>query len=138
MSGIFHLAFPITDLESAKWFYGEILGCRIGRSTEHWVDIDFFGNQLSAHVNAQAVFTPFMSMIDGKEVPLRHFGVVLHWNDWEALAQKLQDQGVEFIIEPHIRFEGEPGEQGTMFFYDPSGNAIEMKGFKDLEQVFAK
>lgn len=136
MSAIFHLAFPVTDMEATKWFYGEILGCRIGRSTEFWVDFDFFGNQLSAHVNEQAVFTPFTSNVDGKEVPLRHFGVVLHYNDWEALARKLEEQGVEFIIEPHIRFAGENGKQATMFFYDPSGNAIEIKGFKDMSNVF--
>lgn len=137
MSEIFHLAFPVKDIEATKWFYGEVLGCKIGRSTQHWVDFDFFGNQLSAHVNEQAVYTPFTSIVDDKEVPLRHFGAVLSWDEWDSLAKRLKEKGVEFITEPHIRFEGKPGEQGSMFFYDNSGNAIELKGFRDLNQVFS-
>lgn len=133
----FHLAFPVKDLEATKSFYGELLGCEMGRSAERWVDFDFFGHQLSAHLRPEALANEPTNEVDGKAVPVRHFGAILEWNQWHTLADKLKDAGIEFIIEPYIRFKGEIGEQATMFFLDPSGNALEFKSFKDPSQVFA-
>jgi extradiol dioxygenase family protein len=132
----FHLAFPVRDVESTRAFYVDVLGCRVGRSAERWIDFDFFGHQLSAHVadESGAVGT---NEVDGDDVPVRHFGVVLAWDAWHALADRLRARGVPFLIEPHIRFVGDPGEQATLFLCDPSGNAIEMKAFKDPEKLFA-
>jgi len=134
----FHLAFPVHDLEAARAFYGGLLGCREGRSAETWIDFDLFGHQIVAHLappreRADAASTP----VDGHDVPVPHFGVVLSMDDWTALAERLKAAGVEFGIEPHVRFVGQPGEQATMFFRDPSGNALEFKAFKDLGQLFA-
>ncbi|MEL6724893.1 MAG: VOC family protein [Pseudomonadota bacterium] len=133
----FHLAFPVHDLAAARAFYGELLGCPEGRSSESWVDFDFYGHQIVAHVSPEDCVDTNTSGVDGKAVPVRHFGLVLDMATWKSIAEKLGDQ-VAFIIEPHIRFEGEPGEQATMFFADPSGNAIELKAFADMDQLFAK
>lgn len=135
----FHLAVPVADLGEARSFYGELLGCPEGRSSPEWVDFDFFGHQLVAHLDAAAgARTTQHNAVDGKDVPVPHFGVVLQWDAWHALAAKLQGAGVRFGIEPGIRFQGQVGEQATMFFQDPSGNALEFKAFRDLSQLFAK
>ncbi len=134
----FHLAFPIRDIEETRSFYGGLLGCDIGRSTDKWIDFNFFGNQLSAHVKPEELAQAKTNAVDGKNVPVRHFGAILPWDDWHALADKLKSHEIEFVIEPYIRFEGEVGEQATMFFLDPAGNALEFKSFKDPSQIFAK
>ena len=136
MNPSFHLAFPVRDIQSTREFYGGLLGCKIGRSTDTWIDFDFYGHQLSAHVKP-LVLDEATNDVDGNKVPIPHFGVILTWNQWHELAERLKSAEVHFLIEPHIRFKGEVGEQATMFFYDPSGNAIEFKSFQDMEQVFA-
>ncbi|MGH1414970.1 MAG: VOC family protein [Pelagimonas sp.] len=132
----FHLAYNVTDLSAARSFYGETLGCKEGRSTETWVDFSFFGHQISLHLGQ-----PFQTQSTGKVgdhmVPMPHLGVVLRMEDWQKLARRLEASDVEFVINPTVRFAGEPGEQATMFFYDPSGNPIEIKGFSDMDAVFA-
>lgn len=136
----FHLAFPVHDLGSSRAFYGDLLGCREGRSDEQWVDFDFFGHQLVAHVVDDATASDDAgdsNPVDGHDVPVPHFGVVLPWEQWHELADRLQAAGIEFVIEPYVRFEGLPGEQATMFLHDPSGNALEFKAFRDIEQLFA-
>jgi extradiol dioxygenase family protein len=138
----FHLAFPVHDIAAARRFYGELLGCPEGRSAPEWVDFNFFGHQIVAHL-APAECRPqtspaATSMVDDHQVPVRHFGAVLSMAQWRELADKLQAAGVHFIIAPHIRFQGEVGEQATMFFLDPSGNAIEFKAFADMASLFAK
>lgn len=138
MNTPFHLAFPIKDIEETRNFFGELLGCEIGRSTERWIDFNFFGHQLSAHVKPDELKNAQTNQVDGKNVPVRHFGAILEWQQWHDLADKLKAHSIEFIIEPYIRFEGEVGEQATMFFLDPSGNALEFKAFKDQSQIFAK
>ncbi|MCC5921639.1 MAG: VOC family protein [Cyclobacteriaceae bacterium] len=132
----FHLAFPVRDLEATKAFYGELLGCKMGRSAERWVDFDFFGHQLSAHFTEAPIQEPPANAVDGKSVPIKHFGAILPWHQWQELAEKLKAANIEFIIEPYIRFKGEAGEQATMFFLDPSGNALEFKSFKDQKSIF--
>jgi len=136
MAHPFHLAYNVTDLDAARDFYGRLLGAVEGRSTESWVDFDFFGHQLSLHLG-----TPFATEATGRVgehmVPMPHFGVVLPLEDWRALAARLEAAGTDFVIPPSVRFEGEPGEQWTMFFRDPSGNPIEIKGFADMGGVFA-
>jgi extradiol dioxygenase family protein len=132
----FHLAFPVRDLAEARRFYGEVLGCREGRSSDEWIDFDFYGHQIVAHLGG-AAGDRASNAVDGHDVPVPHFGVVLEMEQWRELAERLQRAGVKFEIEPHIRFEGQPGEQATMFFRDPSGNAIEMKAFRSLDQLFA-
>ncbi len=132
----FHLAFPVTDLESTRSFYVELLGCRVGRSAERWIDFDFGGHQLSAHL-AEEVGAEASNRVDGDSVPVRHFGLVLPWDQWHALAQRLRDRGVDFLIEPRVRFQGEVGEQATLFLRDPSGNALEFKSFADPSRLFA-
>ncbi len=134
---IFHLAAPIKDIETTRAFYGGLLGCTQGREAERWIDFDFFGHQLSFHLADLGDHTEPTNSVDGKDVPVRHFGAILEWTDWHALADKLCAAHTEFIIAPYIRFEGEVGEQATMFFMDPSGNALEFKSFKDMSQVFA-
>ena len=134
----FHLAFPVRDIAEARAFYGELLGCREGRSSDAWVDFDFYGHQVVAHLAPQECGAASTSAVDGDSVPVRHFGVILSVPVWQLLADKLTAAGTKFIIEPHIRFKGEVGEQATMFFLDPSGNALEFKAFGDLSQVFAK
>lgn len=138
MNSPFHLAFPVKDIASTRDFYGSLLNCEIGRSTDKWIDFNFFGNQLSAHVKPEELVKAQTNAVDGKSVPVRHFGAVLDWDAWHDLAKKLRDADIEFIIEPYIRFEGQVGEQATMFFLDPSGNALEFKSFKDPSQIFAK
>ena len=133
----FHLAFPIKDIEETKRFYKNVLGCEIGRESDAWVDFNFFGHQLSAHLKPDELTNTKKNKVDGKSVPVRHFGVVLDWEDWHSLSKKLQGLKINFIIDPYIRFEGEVGEQATMFFLDPSGNALEFKSFKDSKQLFA-
>jgi extradiol dioxygenase family protein len=134
----FHLAFPVHDLALARQFYGGLLGCAEGRSADDWVDFNFFGHQIVAHLAAQEPSATKTNAVDGHAVPTRHFGVVLDMGQWRALAEKLTAAGVEFVIAPYVRFKGEAGEQATMFFLDPSGNAIELKAFADLSSLFAK
>ena len=137
MQAPFHLAFPVKDLAATRTFFEDLLGCQIGRTAERWIDIDFWGNQISAHLVDDADISGPTNHVDGKNVPVKHFGAILHMDEWEALAEKLKNHGIEFIIEPYVRFKGEVGEQATMFFLDPSGNAIEFKAFKDFSQIFA-
>ena len=134
----FHLAFPVADLEATRRFYVERLGCRQGREAATWIDFDFFGHQISAHLKPEECRTGSHGQVDGVAVPLRHFGAILAWDDWHALAARLEAAGTAFIIEPQLRFEGEPGEQATMFLADPSGNALEFKAFQDERQIFAR
>ena len=134
----FHLAFPVTDLDAARRFYGGFLGCAEGRSSDDWVDFDFFGHQIVAHKVGVAGMGDATSLVDGENVPVRHFGVVLDLASWQRLADKFRAGRVKFIIEPYTRFKGEPGEQATMFFLDPFGNALEFKAFADMGQLFAK
>lgn len=132
----FHLAFPVTDLEASRVFYCETLGCRVGRESGRWIDFDFFGHQLTAHL-AEACGAAAANVVDGDEVPVRHFGVILDWDAWQALAERLRQHGAMFLIAPRIRFRGEAGEQATLFIKDPSGNALEFKSFRDPAQIFA-
>lgn len=132
----FHLAFPVRDLEEARSFYGGLLGCAEGRSSDEWIDFDFYGHQIVAHTGGDKGDRA-SNQVDGRDVPIPHFGVVLTMEDWQALADRLLAAGMEFAIEPTIRFKGQPGEQATMFFRDPSGNALEMKAFTDDAMLFA-
>ncbi|MDM0085053.1 VOC family protein [Variovorax sp. J31P179] len=134
----FHLAFPVRNIAEARTFYGELLGCPEGRSAPEWVDFDFYGHQIVAHLAPDECGHKQSSAVDGHDVPVRHFGAVLPMDKWQAMADKLVANKTAFVIEPYIRFKGEPGEQATMFFLDPSGNAIEMKSFADLGSLFAK
>lgn len=133
----FHLAIPVDDLKAAEAFYGDLLGCPRGRRSDEWIDFDFFGHQLVAHLSPDECGLAATSAVDGHQVPVRHFGVVLSTKDWEALAEKLHRAGTGFIIEPGVRFKGEPGEQGTFFVRDPAGNALEFKCFADINKLFA-
>jgi extradiol dioxygenase family protein len=132
----FHLAFPVRDIEEARAFYGALMGCPEGRSSPHWVDFDFYGHQIVAHLSRSGVACG-TSEVDGEDVPIRHFGVILSMEDWRTLTDRLIGAGTTFIIEPQIRFKGEVGEQATCFFLDPSGNALEFKAFADDSMVFA-
>ena len=134
----FHIAFPVDDLAKARAFYGGVLGCPEGRSSDEWIDFDLFGHQIVAHLAPARAERPHLNAVDGHEVPVPHFGVVLTLPDWQALADRLTAAGTRFVIEPHIRFKGEVGEQATMFFLDPAGNALEFKAFADIGQLFAK
>lgn len=134
----FHLAIPVTNLKRARAFYGEVLQCPEGRSDEKWVDFDFFGHQLVIHVKEGEGGELASNPVDGHDVPIPHFGVVLTWEQWEALAERLKGFDTSFLIKPYIRFKGLPGEQATMFFKDTEGNALEFKAFKDMVQLFAK
>jgi len=136
----FHLAIPVYDLNAARHFYGHVFGLPEGRSSDHWVDFDFYGHQLVIHEHPK---TPgqqdaHTNAVDGHNVPVPHFGIVLEWDQWEALGERLKAHDIEFVIEPYVRFKGEVGEQGTMFLFDPCGNALEFKAFKDMSQLFAK
>lgn len=133
----FHLAFPVDDIEATKSFYINLFDVKIGREAKKWVDFNFYGHQLSAHLTPRGSETVIANEVDGKKVPTRHFGVVLDWGTWHTLADKLKQRNTEFVIEPYIRFRGETGEQATMFLLDPSGNALEFKSFKDPEELFA-
>jgi extradiol dioxygenase family protein len=134
----FHLAFPVDDLAKARAFYGGLLGCPEGRSSPEWVDFNFYGHQIVAHLAPGEVGHRSTSAVDGDNVPVRHFGAILAMGEWQALADKLVKAGTQFVIEPHVRFKGQVGEQATMFFLDPCGNALEFKSFQDMSQVFAK
>lgn len=135
MKSLFHLSFNVTDLDAARQFYGRVLGCREGRSTDTWVDFDFFSHQISLHLGP-----PFQTQATGRVgeylVPMPHFGLILERPDWQAMADRLRQAGTAFVIEPHLRFAGQPGEQWTMFFLDPFGNPIEVKGFENLASVY--
>ncbi len=134
----FHLAFPVHDLDAARAFWGGTMGCAEGRSSAEWIDFDFYGHQIVAHLVPGSGGDAGGNPVDGHDVPVPHFGIVLALDDWQALADRLTGAGTRFEIEPYVRFKGEPGEQRTMFFRDPSGNAIEMKAFADLGQLFAR
>jgi hypothetical protein len=134
----FHLAFPVHDLAAARAFYGGLLGCPEGRSSDEWIDFDFYGHQIVAHLSPDAKPRAHHNPVDGHDVPVPHFGAVLSMPAWDALAQKLKLAGTRFVIEPTVRFRGQPGEQATMFFLDPSGNAIEIKAMAQAENLFAK
>ncbi|GAA5523365.1 VOC family protein [Aliifodinibius salicampi] len=133
----FHLAFPVTDLQETLIFYRDVLGCETGRSSDQWIDFDFWGHQVVAHLSPDEAGKSSVNEVDGHAVPAKHFGLILEWVQWEELAERLQNKGVNFIIDPYIRFEGQPGEQATMFFKDPSGNALEFKAFRNEDQIFA-
>jgi hypothetical protein len=138
----FHIAFPVHDLSTARQFYGELLGCPEGRSSDTWVDFDFYGHQIVAHLAAgeagERAAHRATSAVDGDAVPVPHFGAILPMAEWNALAERLTRAGVRFVIEPHVRFKGEVGEQATMFLLDPSGNALELKSFEDPSRIFAR
>ena len=135
----FHLAAPIRDKEEVRRFYVNQLGCTVGREAESWIDLDFFGHQLSFHVKPEGLNNQEpTNPVDGKDVPVRHFGAILDWDVWHDLAERLKRSETEFVIDPYIRFQGETGEQATMFFLDPTGHALEFKSFKDPEQIFAR
>ena len=138
MNNLFHLAFPVKDLEESRRFYGEILGCEEGRSSDAWIDFNLFGHQIVAHLAPEKAGIQLRSEVDADHVPVPHFGIVLPMDEFRSFAERLKAKQVEFIIEPKIRFAGEVGEQATMFFLDPSGNALEFKAFADFSQVFAK
>ena len=133
----FHLAFPVNDLAKAIAFYHGFLGCTLGRQSDLWVDFNFFGHQITAHLSVDDTIHPAHNPVDGKNVPVRHFGAVLPWQDWQKLGERLQASPYEFIIEPYVRFQGQVGEQGTFFVKDPSGNGVEFKSFRDEKQLFA-
>jgi hypothetical protein len=134
----FHLAFPVGDLEATRRFYVETLGCAVGREDARWIDFDFFGHQITAHLVDDPAAANGTNPVDGDDVPVRHFGAILTWEAWHALADRLRGAGVRFTIEPRIRFEGQVGEQATFFLRDPSGNALELKSFKDPARIFAR
>ena len=133
----FHLAFSVNDLNAARSFYEGVLGCGVGRSDTHWIDFDLYGHQIVAHLDDAKADRATSNAVDGDDVPVPHFGLILGWPDWELLADRLQGAGMAFVIEPHVRFNGLPGEQATMFFRDPSGNALEFKAFRNDSQIFA-
>lgn len=134
----FHIAIPVHNLSECRAFYRDILDCTEGRSSEQWVDFNLFGHQLVIHFKPKSEEPLHINSVDGKSVPVPHFGVVLPWEEFHEFSKLLQEKGISFIIEPYIRFKGNPGEQATMFFLDPAGNALEFKAFKDLNQLFAK
>lgn len=135
----FHLAFPVDDLAAARQFYREVLGCGEGRSSDHWIDFDLYGHQIVAHLDPAASGSrAHHNPVDGHDVPVPHFGVVLTMTQWQTLADRLRAAGTRFVIEPHIRFAGQPGQQATMFFHDPAGNALEFKAFADDSMLFAQ
>lgn len=134
----FHVAVPVHNIDECRTFYRDVLGCKEGRSAEQWVDFDFFGHQFVIHYKPKSEEETHTNPVDGKNVPVPHYGVVLPWDTFQTFSQELIEKGIDFVIEPYIRFKGEPGEQATMFFLDPAGNALEFKAFKDMGQLFAK
>ena len=138
MNNLFHLAFPVHDLDAAREFYGGVLECEEGRSSECWIDFNLYGHQIVTHLSPESAGVKATNHVDADHVPVPHFGIVLPMDEWSDLAGRLKEKGMKFVIEPKVRFEGEVGEQATMFFLDPSGNALEFKGFHDFSQVFAK
>lgn len=135
---LFHLAFPVHDLAAARGFYGDVLGCPEGRSTDHWIDFCLYGHQIVAHLQPGRTGVEASNPVDGRDVPVPHFGVIISPAQFEELAERVRGAGVRFVIEPYVRFKGEPGEQSTMFFLDPSGNALEFKAFADRSRIFEK
>ena len=133
----FHLAIAINNIEETRTFYTTLFGAKVGRKAEKWIDFNFYGHQLSAHLKPEETRKTSANEVDGKYVPVRHFGIILDWKEWHLLSNKLKEKSISFIIDPYIRFEGQPGEQATMFLSDPSGNALEFKSFKDKSQLFA-
>lgn len=138
MNALFHLAFPVRDLAEARAFYGQLLGCPEGRSADTWVDFDFYGHQIVAHLQPRERETDESNPVDGHDVPVPHFGVILSMAEWHQLAARVREAGIKFVIEPYLRFQGQPSEQATMFFLDPSGNALEFKAFADQSHIFRK
>lgn len=134
----FHIAIPVHNLKECRTFYREVLGCEEGRSSDHWVDFNLFGHQLVIHYKPKSEEALHTNAVDGKNVPVPHYGVVLPWETFESFSGQLQEKGIEFVIEPYIRFKGEVGEQATLFFLDPAGNALEFKAFRNIDQLFAK
>jgi hypothetical protein len=134
----FHLAIPVNNVEKNRVFYRDVLGCSEGRSSDHWVDFNFFGHQLVIHFKESTKGEEYSNPVDGHDVPVPHFGVVLEWHQWHDFADRLNERHIKFVIEPYIRFKGEVGEQATLFFKDPSGNALEFKAFKNMDHLFAK
>jgi extradiol dioxygenase family protein len=134
----FHLAIPVDDLTAARHFYGEVLGCPEGRTDELWTDYNLYGHQLVIHYQPKSGDKKHFNPVDGHDVPIPHFGVVLPWEEWPRLVERIKAAGIKFVIEPYIRFAGQPGEQATMFFLDPCGNALEFKSFRDIGKLFAK
>ncbi|ACB49834.1 hypothetical protein cce_0483 [Crocosphaera subtropica ATCC 51142] len=134
----FHVAFPVINLEETRYFYETILGCTVGRTSEHWIDFNLFGHQITAHLCSKNSHEVSVNLVDGKKVPVQHWGVILEMKEWQVLAEKLKASQITFVIEPYLRFKGEVGEQATMFFLDPSGNALEFKAFRDDQSIFAK
>ncbi|MBO6533778.1 MULTISPECIES: VOC family protein [Flavobacteriaceae] len=134
----FHVAVPVHNLQECRTFYRDVLGCEEGRSAEQWVDFNFFGHQFVIHYKPKSEEDTHTNPVDGKNVPVPHYGVVLPWDTFQSFSKELIEKGIDFVIEPYIRFKGEPGEQATMFFLDPAGNALEFKAFKDMGQLFAK
>jgi len=134
----FHLAMPVNDLQKTREFYGQTLGLSEGRSNEHWIDWNFFGHQFVTHLNQNHQAQKIVNQVDEHGVPVPHFGIVLKWDEWHEFAERLKQNSIKFVIEPYIRFRGKTGEQATMFFCDPSGNALEFKAFKDISQLFVK
>lgn len=132
----FHVAFPVVDLSTTRQFYEQVLGCAVGRTSDRWIDFNLFGHQITAHLSPNHTADP-TNPVDGKAIPVRHFGVILTMAEWQALAQRLRDQGVKFLVDPYIRFRGEIGEQATLFVEDPSGNALEFKAFQSDAMIFA-
>lgn len=134
----FHLALPVRDLEAARTFYVDLLGCSVGRENATWIDFNFFGHQVTTHLSPEEPQPAATNPVDGQQVPVRHFGVILDWDAWQALAERLTQADISFLIEPYIRFRGQVGEQATMFLLDPSQNGLEFKAFRDREQIFAR
>ena len=132
----FHLAFPVHDLSLAREFYLEVLGCRLGRESDRWIDFDLYGNQIVAHFDPGMKPNKIHNLVDGHQIPVPHFGAVLSWKEWEALGERIRSKSISFIVEPYVRFKGKAGEQGTMFFQDPSGNNLEFKAFKNSKELF--
>ncbi|NJN57228.1 MAG: VOC family protein [Leptolyngbyaceae cyanobacterium SL_5_9] len=133
----FHLAFPVKDLEATRAFYEQVLGCTIGRTSDQWIDFNLFGHQVTAHLSPDEVRDAQANQVDNKNVPVRHWGVILEMEQWQELAERLKQQNIQFVIEPYVRFKGEVGEQATLFFLDPSGNELEFKAFQHDESIFA-
>ena len=134
----FHLAFPVHNIAETERFFVDIIGCKVGRRSEKWIDFNFFGHQISAHLNPEKNTITPTNKVDNDNVPVRHFGIVLLWKEWHALADKLKSNKVQFLIKPRTRFQGKAGEQATLFILDPSGNVLEFKSFKDQKMLFAK
>ena len=137
IQALFHLAFPVNDISETENFFVKVIGCSVGRRSDKWIDFNFFGHQISAHLKPEEAGKALTNKVDGDSVPVRHFGLVLPWEEWYSFSEKLKKNGIQFLIEPHIRFKGKVGEQATLFILDPSGNALEFKSFKNDNMLFA-